>query len=113
MLHKAIASSAFALTFLVTIAVDAKHHMASAQSPSTQCPPGSQVFIDPKLAPRRPWYSREAMVNIQASSWISPQEKKQALELYLAQSQPIEMPFGAGKVLIHPQNPCIQQYVGP
>jgi hypothetical protein len=113
MLHMAIASSGFALTFVVTFAADANLHRASAQWPTAQCPSGSQIFIDPRLAPRRPWYSAAQLQQILASEDIPPQRKKQALDLYTAQSQPIEMPFGAGRVLIHPQNPCIQQYIGP
>jgi hypothetical protein len=33
-------------------------------------------------------------------------------KMYLQQGQPIEVPFRGGVVLIHPRDPCIQQYLG-
>jgi len=37
--------------------------------------------------------------------------KGQILQQYQQQGQPIVVPYGTGKVLVHPTNPCIQQYI--
>jgi len=42
---------------------------------------------------------------------ISPEQKARSYQLLLQQNQPIEIPYGTGKVLVHPINPCIQQYI--
>jgi len=33
------------------------------------------------------------------------------LEQTMQRNQPIVVPYGTGKVLVHPTNPCIQQYI--
>jgi hypothetical protein len=35
------------------------------------------------------------------------------VESYYQQGQPIEVPYGDGKVLVSPADPCVQQYLGP
>ena len=47
--------------------------------------------------------------------WV-PEWQKKAFTNKLAEQQrlanePIVMPYTGGKVLVHPQNPCIQQFI--
>jgi hypothetical protein len=42
---------------------------------------------------------------------FDPEIKHQAIETLKQQGQPIVVPYGTGKVLVHPTNPCIQQYI--
>jgi hypothetical protein len=77
-----------------------------------QCPPGTPIYIDPRLAPHRPQIGREQFVAIMANPMISDEEKKSYSDLYNNQNQPIQLPFRNGIVLISPKNPCIQQYLG-
>ena len=48
---------------------------------------------------------------IMLSHRISPEEKAQIRQQLFQQGQPIVVPYGTGKVLVHPDNPCIQQYI--
>jgi hypothetical protein len=41
----------------------------------------------------------------------NPEIKHHAIETLKQQGQPIVVPYGTGKVLVHPTNPCIQQYI--
>jgi hypothetical protein len=87
---------------------------ASAQS-APQCGT-AKIFIDPGLAPHRPQVDRPALENLLAlrsGGWGSEEDARQLLQLYLNQGQPIQVPFGNGVGMIHPANPCIQQYIGP
>jgi hypothetical protein len=47
------------------------------------------------------------MVNTMASAWLSEWQKQRVMNDYPAQSQPIQVPFGNGVVLIR----CVQQYI--
>jgi hypothetical protein len=38
-------------------------------------------------------------------------DRIEAIETLKQQGQPIVVPYGTGKVLVHPTNPCIQQYI--
>jgi len=42
---------------------------------------------------------------------IPEQLKAEMYQQYLQQGQPIVVPYGTGKVLVHPTSPCIQQYI--
>jgi hypothetical protein len=98
------------IAFLIAgsvIIVDGDVHTASAQ-----CPPGSPIYVDPRLVPQRPQISRQAYVAIEANPSITDDEKKKYSDLYLNQNQPIQLPFRNGIVLISPKDPCIQQYLG-
>ena len=81
------------------------------QCARAQCAPDAQIFIDPRLAPHRVPVTREQVVNTLASQRLSPEVKKRVRENYYAQDQPIEVPFRGGTVLIHPHDPCVQQYI--
>jgi hypothetical protein len=97
---------------VVGIVIGAALIAGVSQSASAQCPPGAQVFIDPRLAPQRPHMSREDFERVMASPWMPDWQKKQYQDLYLNQNQPIQVPLNGGVVLVHPADPCIQQYIG-
>jgi hypothetical protein len=82
--------------------------MASAHA---QCAPTDKIYIDPRLVPQRPNISRDDMVNTLASRRLNEERKQRLYEQYKQQDQPIVVPYGTGKVLVHPTNPCIQQYI--
>jgi hypothetical protein len=82
------------------------------QSAVAQCPPGTPIYIDPRLAPQRPQVSREQFEAITANPSGSDEEKKRISDYYYNQNQPIQLPFRDGIVLINLRNPCIQQYLG-
>jgi hypothetical protein len=42
---------------------------------------------------------------------FSPEAKAEMYKQYQQQGQPIVVPYGTGKDLVHPTNPCIQQYI--
>src|SRR5262249_10010897 len=75
-----------------------------------QCAPTDKIYIDPRLVPKRPQISDDQMLGIMLGN-SSPEEKALSRRLYMQQGQPIEIPHGTGKVLVHPTNPCIQQYI--
>jgi hypothetical protein len=77
-----------------------------------QCAAGTQIFIDPRLAPQRPQISQAQLARILGSAWISSEVKETMYNQYMMQYQPVEVPFRGGKVLINPSDPCIQQYIG-
>jgi hypothetical protein len=76
-----------------------------------QCAPNDKIYIDPRLVPQRPRISREEFINA-LGDWVTPEEQRRFDEAYYSQNLPIQMPYGNGYVLIHPTNPCIQQYIG-
>jgi hypothetical protein len=83
--------------------------LCSMASADAQCPPDAKIYIDPRLVPQRPQISRNAM-----RAWLGigdPALLSQLYMMYQQQGQPIEVPYGEGKVLVHPTNPCIQQYI--
>jgi hypothetical protein len=80
-------------------------------SAHAQCAPTDKIYIDPRLVPKQPNISPGNMQGILASRFLSPEAKAQILQQYQQQGQPIVVPYGTGKVLVHPTNPCIQQYI--
>jgi hypothetical protein len=82
--------------------------MASAHA---QCAPTDKIYIDPRLVPQRPRISQEQAMRLMLPSGADQSLKRQLIEQYRQQDQPIVIPFGTGKVLVHPTNPCIQQYI--
>ena len=80
-------------------------------SAHAQCAPEDKIYIDPRLVPRPPNISREAMMAIMLGRNLSSEDKTRMLQQYQQQGQPIVVPYGTGKVLVHPTNPCIQQYI--
>jgi hypothetical protein len=85
---------------------------AGLHSADAQCAANDQIFIDPRLAPSRPRITAEQMQAMMLNRLASPAQKQEYMNMYLAQNQPIQVPFRDGIVLVHPQNPCIQQYLG-
>ena len=80
-------------------------------SAHAQCAPTDKIYIDPRLVPRPPNISRAAMMAIMLDRNLSSEDKTRMLRQYQQQGQPIVVPYGTGKVLVHPTNPCIQQYI--
>jgi hypothetical protein len=100
------------LAYILAMLVGVVTADAASGGANAQCPPGAQIFIDPRLVPGRPQISPEGFQAVLANPWISEQQKQQYLNLYLNQYQPIQMPYRNGIVLISPTNHCIQQYPG-
>src|SRR5262249_36438159 len=82
-------------------------------SAHAQCAPTDKIYIDPRLVPKPPNISREAMMAIMLNRNLTPEARGQMLQQYQqqGQGQPIVIPYGTGKVLVHPTNPCVQQYI--
>jgi hypothetical protein len=85
----------------------------SFQSARAQCASGSQIFIDPRLVPRRFRMSPQQFHEIMRNPFVSEKERQWALKQHYSQDQPIQIPFRNGTVLISPNDPCVQQYIGP
>src|SRR5437660_1482988 len=80
-------------------------------SAHAQCAASDKIYIDPRLVPKRPNISPEAMQRILANPYADKETKQLLFQQYMQRGQPIEVPHGTGKVLVHPTNPCIQQYI--
>ncbi len=80
-------------------------------SAHAQCAPTDKIYMDPRLVPKRPNISPEAMARMLASDYVDKEIKRRLSQQYMQQGEPIVVPFGTGKVLVHPTNPCIQQYI--
>jgi len=79
-------------------------------SAHAQCAPTDKIYIDPRLVPKRPILSREGFYACMSNP--NPNAAcKYMVEQYLQQRQPIAVPYDTGTVLVHPTNPCIQQYI--
>jgi len=78
-----------------------------------QCPPGGQIFIDPRLVPRRVPVTYQQLIAGMSNPWATPEEKNRIMEMYYSQGQPIQIPFRGGVVLISPTDLCVQQYIEP
>jgi hypothetical protein len=102
----------FALLLIVTGGAVADGYIQSA---GAQCAPGAKIYIDPRLVPQRQKVTREGFEGIMADPWTDPavKVKKYFMESYYSQHQPIEVPFGGGRVLVSPDDPCVLQYIGP
>ena len=79
-------------------------------SAHAQCAPTDKIYIDPRLVPKRP------VLSPQGFNAVANAPRRGPLDDYLLQqtiqrNQPIVIPYGTGKVLVHPTNPCIQQYI--
>ncbi len=94
------------LAFLAGLFVDGYFQSADAQ-----CGPNVKIYIDPRLVPSVSHYSKEDMVNIMRNPSIDPKMKETLWQMYMQQLNPIQMPYAGGRVLINPQNPCIQQFI--
>jgi hypothetical protein len=78
-----------------------------------QCAPTDKIYIDPRLVPRQPHITQGQMLAAMLDKNISSAERMRIREMYQSQfsGQPIVVPYGTGKVLVSPSNPCIQQYI--
>jgi hypothetical protein len=80
-------------------------------SAHAQCGAEDKIYIDPRLVPKPPNISPNNMMGILANPMLSPEAKAEMYKQYQQQGQPIAVPYGTGKVLVHPTNPCSQQYI--
>src|SRR5262249_52055222 len=80
-------------------------------SAHAQCAATDKIYIDPRLVPKRPQISAEDFKKIMSSPGIPDAIKLDAHRKMMEQNHPIAIPNEAGKVLVHPTNPCIQQYI--
>jgi hypothetical protein len=79
-------------------------------SANAQCAATDKIYIDPRLVPKRLHCSREDLLGMMLSR-APPETKNFILQQCMQQGQPIVVPYGTGKVLVDPTNPCIQQYI--
>jgi len=70
-----------------------------------------KIYIDPRLVPKPRNISPQGARALMLNKNIDPVAKQHLLQQYLQKDQPIEVPYGTGKVLVHPTNPCIQQFI--
>jgi hypothetical protein len=82
-------------------------------SAHAQCAPEDKIYIDPRLVPKRHILSPEGFRAYMYSRLRNPNDTgcEYLIQQYMEQRQPIVVPYGTGKVLVHPTNPCIQQYI--
>jgi hypothetical protein len=86
--------------------------MLADGSAHAQCAPTDKIYIDPRLVPKRPILSREGFSATMNNPNPNAARRNQYLiQQYQQQGQPIAVPYGKGTVLVHPTNPCIQQYI--
>jgi hypothetical protein len=78
-------------------------------SAHAQCTDTDKIYIDPRLVPKRGNMTPEQLNAIMHSPGITPEARNYLLGQYM--QKPIEVPYGTGRVLVHPTNPCIQQYI--
>jgi hypothetical protein len=71
----------------------------------------NQVYIDPRLVPRRPQINREDLIKVMANPWTPEWQKRRTYEDYMNQNQPVAVPYSGGTILIDPHDSCVQQYV--
>jgi hypothetical protein len=88
-----------ALVLAIMSAVGAAH--------AQQCEPTDKIYIDPRLVPKPRSMSLEDFQRMMNAPGISPEIKAQVYQQLRQQGQPIVVPYGTGKVLVHPTNPCI------
>lgn len=74
-------------------------------------PNGTGIYVDPRLVPKRPPISPEQMQGMMTNPWLTPEAKAGYLEQFRQQSQPVEVPYPGGKVVIDPRNPTRQQFI--
>jgi hypothetical protein len=83
-------------------------------SAHAQCAADDKIYIDPRLLPRPLNCSPDGLARIMAGErWHQTPSGQEIIRRCLeqAQNQPIRIPLGSGQVLVHPTNPCIQQYI--
>ena len=90
---------------LVLLSVFADEFFYSAHA---QCAPSDEIYIDPRLVPR-PNIPPGPIGRLMLGQPDSV--KAEIRQRFLKQGQPIVVPYGTGKVLVNPANPCIQQYI--
>jgi hypothetical protein len=98
---------ALAQVVLVGIIADGFFYSAA----HAQCAATDKIYIDPRLVPKRYPVSPGTMQGLMLDKNVDPAIRDYLVEQYFQRDQPIVVPFGTGKVLVHPTNPCIQQYI--
>jgi hypothetical protein len=100
--------SLMALAQVVLVGIIADGFYSAAQA---QCAATDKIYIDPRLVPRPYAPSPEGCRRLMLPNDMNPAITDQLLRQCLQQGQPIVVPYGTGKVLVSPTNPCIQQYI--
>jgi hypothetical protein len=85
--------------------------IADYSAAHAECAATDKIYIDPRLVPKPLRCSREDLMGMMVSRNTPPETKNFILQQCMQQGQPIVVPYGTGKVLVHPTNPCIQQYI--
>jgi hypothetical protein len=104
---RSLTGMALAQVVLVGIIADGSFYSAA----HAQCAPEDKIYIDPRLVPRRDPVSPELCRSLMRPNNMNPAVGDDLLRQCFQQGQPIVVPYGTGKVLVHPTNPCIQQYI--
>jgi hypothetical protein len=103
---RSLTGMALAQVVLVGIIADGFFYSAHAQCAATD-----KIYIDPALVPRRDPVSPELCRSLMRPNNMNPAVGDHLLSQCMQQGQPIVVPYGTGKVLVSPTNPCIQQYI--
>jgi hypothetical protein len=106
LMPKLVKTAIAALGALLTVGMDIRYANA-------QCAAGDKIYIDPRLVPQRQMVSRQQYYDIMTNPYTDPAMKSYIANSFLNQFQPIQIPYGNGMVLVSPNDPCIQQYIGP
>jgi hypothetical protein len=70
-----------------------------------------KVWIDPRLVPQRPIYTREQIRLQLMDPSLTASDRQRIVERYAHQADPVTFPYANGYVLVSPTDPCIQQFV--
>ena len=92
--------------FVATVGSDARLRVFA------QCAPTDKIYIDPRLVPQRQLMSRDTFYHTTGDFDLDYFQKQRAANIYFNQYQPIQIPFNGGIVLVSPNDPCVQQYIG-
>ena len=95
------------LAIVIAIAAD-----TSFQSAHAQCAPTDKIYIDPRLVPQRQHMSPDTFYHTTGDFDLDYFQKQVAANIYFNQYQPIQIPFNGGIVVVSPNDPCVQQYIG-
>ncbi len=95
----------------ISVALGALFADGSIQTASAQCSPNDKLYIDPRLVPQTNPAALQGIIELLVRPDVDPSVKDLARQQYMRAVNPIEMPYTGGKVLISPQNPCIQQFI--
>jgi hypothetical protein len=105
-MHKSLIAVLLPSLLILLIIADGYFYSAHAQ-----CAPTDKIYIDPRLVPMRRPITLDEYASTMNNHALPDYIKQQTHEAYINQNQPIVIPYGTGKVLVDPTNPCIQQFI--